>query len=437
MAKAYMKLANREDLYLQDTRVENLFIAEFLPGAPEGYVKVYLFGLMYAQNNINMDTVKLSRVLGIPESEIIKAWTFWEEKGLICLQHNEDLTEYRIDYLSLVDSMYGKRVKKATSPAPESTQSEEDAVARVVNQEIKAIYRRYEELTGRMLSSEEAWKISDAIKTYDILPDVMSYAVDYCAESDHPSVNSVIRTAVKWAQEGCRNLAEVKEYLDANSKRNQYYSLVFREMGWSRQASPGDKEIMNRWFDEWGCSISEVLDACRASSGLRDPSLKYVNKVLENRRLEAGGINTRTAESGISAEQSKAMVSKKVLREYYEYLRQEGEKELDVRIDEACSRIIELRDVFDLENKLNAELMQSTFAIGSKEEREKLKAQRRELEEDKKRYLRENGYSEDFLVRRYRCNICKDTGITDDGRICACSEARAQEAYKWNQTRNH
>ena len=30
----------------------------------------------------------------------------------------------------------------------------------------------------------------------------------------------------------------------------------------------------------------------------------------------------------------------------------------------------------------------------------------------------------------------KFTGITDDGRICTCSEARAQEAYKWNQERN-
>ena len=441
MARAYMKLLNRDDLYLQDTRVENLFITEFLPAAPEGYVKVYLFGLMYAQNNISMDTSKLSRVLGIAETDIFRAWMYWEDKGLVHVEHNGDLSEYSIEYFSLVDSMYGRRYKnnsttRNTATFAETTPNidEEDAVSKVVNQEINAIYRRYEELTGRMISSEETWKIGDAIKTYNILPDVMSYAVDYCVEIDRPSVNSIVRTAVKWAQEGCRNLAEVKEYLDAHSKRNQYYSRVFHEMGWNRMASPGDKELMDRWFDEWGCTIGEVLDACRAASGLRDPSLKYVNKVLENRRLEAGGINTSTGAN--ASEPAQAMVSKKVLREYYEYLRQEGEKELDVRIDEACDRIIELRDVFELENKLNEELMSTAFTIGSKEDKDKLRAQRKTLEEDKRRYLRENGYSEDFLVRRYRCNICKDTGITDDGRICTCSEARAQEAYRWNQERN-
>lgn len=487
MATAYMKIANRDDLYLQDTRVDNLFILEFLPGAPEGFVKVYLFGLMYAQNNISLDTGKLARVLRIPESDVVKAWIYWEEKGLICFEHNDDLTEYRVDYLSLVDSMYGKHTR-ATEPSPQreeptkpylevvfpkaladelpgdvptvnegdaiedeyldlAADDEEDAVAKVVNREIQAIYQRYEEKVGRTLSYEESWKIGEAIKTYDILPDVMSYAVDYVAESDHPSVSSVVRTAVRWAQEGCKNLADVKEYLDARSKRNQYYNLVFHEMGWTRMPNPGDKEIMDRWFDELGYKISEVLDACRASSGLRDPSLKYVNKVLENRRLEAGGINTRkntgtgmglsNTSTKASEESGRAMVSKKVLREYYEYIRQEGEKELDARIDEACDRIIELRDVFELENKLNEELMSTSFTIGSKEDKDKLRDQRHALEEDKRRYLRENGYSEDFLVRRYRCSICKDTGITDDGRICTCSEARAQEAYKWNQERNH
>ena len=450
MAKAYMKISNNKDLYLQDTRVENLFIAEFLPAAPEGFVKVYLFGLMYAQNGMSLDTAKLSRVLGIPENEITKAWSYWEEKGLINLQYNEDFSEYSIEYLSQVSSIYGKHAKTSAPEVAASTDDEEDdVISKLVDQEIKAIRLRYEELTGRLVSSAEVWRIGDAIKTYDILPDVMSYAVDYIAETDHPSVNSVIRTAVKWTQEGCRNLAEVKEYLDAHSKREQYYALVFREMGWNRFPNPGDREIMDRWFDELGCSITEVLAACRASSGLRDPSLKYVNKVIENRKLEAGGINTREASkpsaigyglggypaSDNKPEGSKAMVSKKVLREYYDYIRQEADRELDARIDEACSRIIELRDVFELENKLNHELMSSTLAFDNKEQKQMLRDQRKALEEDKRRYLRENGYSEDFLDKKYRCNVCKDTGLTDDGRICTCSEARAQEAYKWNQER--
>ncbi|QHI72226.1 hypothetical protein [Aminipila terrae] len=40
------------ELYLLDTNVENVFISEYMAGAPAEYVKVYLFALMYAGRGI-------------------------------------------------------------------------------------------------------------------------------------------------------------------------------------------------------------------------------------------------------------------------------------------------------------------------------------------------------------------------------------------------
>ena len=456
MPRAYLRISDRNELYLQDTRVENLFIYEYLPSAPEGYVKVFLFGLMYAQNNMSMDTAKLARVLHIPEAEILQAWEYWAAKGLVKIEHSRDFSECNVEYLSQIDQMYGHRNEAAAQPAPVQVQPEsveeaqvdetaEQAVQKVIDMEISAIFRKYEELTGRMISTEDAWRINDTIKTFNLLPDVMSFAVDYCISEDRASINQIVKTATRWAQNGCHNLAEVKQYLDEHSKRNQYYNMVFKQMGWSRLPNPGDREIMDRWFDELGCTIKDVLDACRAAAGLREPSLKYVNRVIENKKLEAGGINTRTTTMNVAAEgedrsneaaSPKAMVSKKVLREYYEFIRQESEKEQDARIDEVCGRVLALRDLFEFENKLNAEMMSTALTPENREQRLLMRNQRKELEEEKRSLLRGNGYSEDYLDRKYRCKVCKDTGITDDGRICACSEARAREAYRWNQERS-
>ena len=456
MPRAYLRISDRSELYLQDTRVENLFIYEYLPSAPEGYVKVFLFGLMYAQNNMSMDTAKLSRVLHLQESEILQAWEYWAEKGLVKIEHSRDFTECNVEYLSQIDRMYGHRTEPQTQPEiPQKDvgdaadnpidESAEQAVQRVIDMEISAIFRKYEELTGRMISTEDAWRINDTIKTYNLLPDVMSYAVDYCISEERASINQIIKTATRWAQNGCHNLADVKQFIDEHSKRNQYYNLVFKQMGWNRLPNPGDREIMDRWFDDMGCNIKEVLDACRASAGLREPSLKYVNRVIENRKLEAGGINTRvaavansvseTSERKESQEAPKTMVSKKVLREYYEFVRQESEKLQDARIDEVCGKVLALRDLFEFENRLNAEMMSTAVTPENREQRLLMRKQRKELEIEKKTLLREHGYSEDYLDRKYRCSVCKDTGITDDGRVCACSEARAREAYKWNQER--
>lgn len=462
MPRAYLRLSNRDDIFLQDTKVENLFISEYLPAAPEGYVKVYLFGLMYAQNDMSMDTARLARVLRIKESDVLQAWEYWARMGLVKVEYSRDFTEYNVEYISQIELMYGH---KAATNEPESKSADvdvnvknseataEEAIAKVVDMEISAIFRKYEELTGRMISAEDAWKISDAIKTYNILPDIMSYSVDYCISEERGSIRNIVKTAIKWVEEGCRNLEDVKNYIDAHSKRNQYYNMVFHEMGWNRLPSPGDREIMDRWFDELGYSIKEVIEACRAAAGLRDPSLKYVNKVLENKKLEAGGINTRemnkpsktfglgsygdAQESRPQREVPKAMVSRKVLKDYYDYIRSEGEKIQDARIDEVCSKVIALRDLFEFENRLNKEMMGMTLFVdeNGRSNKDLLRSQRRELEAEKRRLLRENGYSEDYLARKYRCSVCKDTGITDDGRICSCSEARAKEAYQWNQNR--
>lgn len=433
------------DLYLQRTMVENLFISEFMPDAPGEYVKVYLFGLMYAQNNMEMDLGKLARIFQLEETEVVQAWEYWARRGLVDLSFSEDGQEYEIEYISQIESLYGKTRNESVETKPaklEIDDVESNPVAKMINLEIQAIFSKYEDLTGRMLSSEDAKRIGMSIKTYNILPDIISYALDYCASEDRASVNNILRTAESWVKEGCKNVAEVKEYLDKHSKRNSYYNYVFKEMGWKRLPSPADREMMDRWFDELGYSLKDVLDACKMTAGLRDPSLRYVDKVLENKKLEAGGINTRTiarpTETGQARPASKpsSMVSRKVLKEYYDYLRIESDRQQDAHIDEVCRNVVEMRGLFDLENNLNSELLSLGFSSEGREKRKSIREQRLAIEEEKKRLLRENGYSEDYLDKKYRCDACKDTGFTDDGRVCSCSVARAEEAYTWNQKRN-
>ena len=73
MGKIKLSLDKRRDIFLHRTKVENLFISEFLPEAPGEYVKVYLFGLMYAQYDMEPNRQELSKLLGISEEEIEEA----------------------------------------------------------------------------------------------------------------------------------------------------------------------------------------------------------------------------------------------------------------------------------------------------------------------------------------------------------------------------
>lgn len=442
MPRAILKTTKVKDLYLQKTEVENLFVYEFLPSAPGEYVKVYIFGLMYAQNGLEMDVSKLSRIMKIAEEDILAAWGYWAKRGLLKIWHNNDNTEYEIEYLSLMEGLYGKTAKsESTETNSESggfyvETGEEDPISKVVNMEIQAIFAKYESMTGRMLSAEDARKIGEAIKTYSILPDIMSFSVEYCISQEKPAVSQIIRTAISWAKEGCHNLAEVKEYLDKHSERINNYNAIFRQMGFNRLPNPPDREMMDRWFDEMGYTIKEILEACKKAAGLREPSLKYVDKVLENKRLEQGGIDTRkNTLANIDSSNNEAVVSKKVLKEYYDYVRSESEKEFREHQEHIYKEIAEIRELMDLENRINSEMMSLNLGSGNAEHKQELREQRKELEREKRSLLVRNGYSEDYLDRKYKCYLCKDTGLTDEGKVCSCTKERAKEALEWNKTR--
>ena len=71
------------DFYLLTTDVENMFINEYLPGAPGEYVKVFLYGLLYAQLGTEMTHSAMAAQLGLSEKTLADAWNYWEQMGVV------------------------------------------------------------------------------------------------------------------------------------------------------------------------------------------------------------------------------------------------------------------------------------------------------------------------------------------------------------------
>lgn len=453
MAKTKFKIADRKDIFLYMTMVENLFINEFLPSAPGEYVKLYLFALMYAQYKEEIDNAGLARTLGMDEFEIEEAWEYWEARGLV--RRSKDGSS--IEFIRMVEQFYGKDKDIAQHREIEEEAFEESSDAdiefetddederktaeydrRLTSEQLRMLFARLQEVSGRTISRKETEKIKDSLTLYDIKPEVLYYAIDYCDDIDNHNVDYICKVALRWKEEGCEDREAVRALLEKHSERNIAYREVFKAVGFNRLTTPSDREIMDRWFDEMGCSLDDVLEACRATGGIREPSLKYVNKVLENKMLERGGIKAPVAAgagaggSGASpAGQGGAKVSRKVLRDYYEHIRAEEEKALEGRLREALVKAPAIEEVLERESALNAELVSLVMGPGARESREQLKEERLRLEDTKKSLLADAGLPADFLEKRYRCNICKDTGYTDEGTICTCCRARADEAYIW------
>ena len=65
------------------THVDNGFIKDWLPSAPAFALKVYIYGLCLAGKSEEINNVDQMRIaLSVTESDILDAFTYWEEFGL-------------------------------------------------------------------------------------------------------------------------------------------------------------------------------------------------------------------------------------------------------------------------------------------------------------------------------------------------------------------
>lgn len=432
-----IKLKNRgkNNIYLYQTGVDNMFINDLLPMAPGDYVKVYMFGLMYSEQGKEVRQSQMAGILGMPEDKIDEAWTYWEKQGVVEIEKTGDSEEeanYNVKFISQIEAYFNANAN-ANGNLHSDGKKAEEAISddrNILNKDmalvLKKLYEELEEKSGQLLSPKAMDTVAEAIGTYQVNPKVFSYAIKYCTDRNQYSVDYITKVAINWKKEGLESKSEVLDYNAEYDERYSNYKRIFEKMGFRRPVSDADIELMDPWFDKYNFTLKEVLDACGKTAGLREPNLKYVNKVLMNEYERRGGDST---------DPDSKKVSRKVLEKYLQALREYEISQFNSRYKEVQSKIPVWKEVERLEREIKESILTFNFTAEAKEKREINRKRQKELEKKKKKILISNGYPEDYLDIWYKCDKCNDSGVTSSGQICSCIEDRTKEAYVWNQKR--
>jgi DnaD/phage-associated family protein len=398
-----------EGLYLLDTGVENIFLHEYMVPAPGAYVKVYLIGLMYAEAGLDMDGETLARMLSMEPGEVEKAWRYWEGLGVVRRSGEE------IIFLSLKACLYGKKHQEAPRKNPNRPSDIlEDA-------SLKGLFQTVERTVGRPLSGTETAEILGWMDENGASPEIIAYAYAYCVskKKDNPRyVGAVVRG---WAESGLSTITEVERHLADNDQRHYAYKRVMQALGFTRNATEEEKRLMDGWFDKLGCDMDEVLAACGKTSGIANPNINYVNKILENRRGTGGNGSRGAGPAPVAA--------------YYEFLREKARREAEERRSAALERIPALADLEEELRRLSVELSRTLVSGGpdKTQKAQEIKAAADAANRRKAALLTEASLPADFLELRYACGLCRDTGTKDNGEQCECVLARTKEASEWSR----
>lgn len=291
-------IVDTTNIDLEDTPIENIFINDFMPMANGTYVKVYLLGYKYAydrDSNIEADNETIAKHLDIPLDDVLRAWDFWEEKGIIEKLPKEDGNryDYKVKFLSLKE-LYIKNNFRPVTPFDENTKGEtkqkyyscdvKGLIEANNSPAIQQMFMDIEYIIRRSLAPHEKQKILGWLCNYNMNPDVVVKAFFYSVEKKGINkINYVEGIVRNWYNDGVINVEALMEHFKAKDKRFYCYERIMKAMGFgSRCISEGERKVVDKWFDEYNFSLEMILKACENTSKTSNPSINYIDGILSS-----------------------------------------------------------------------------------------------------------------------------------------------------------
>ncbi len=256
------------------TALPNAFLCEYMPAAPEGYVKVYLYGLMYAQTTAMGDSLTLADVakaLSMEESDVAQAFRYWERCRLVS-RVQDSPPQYR--YQSVQQTL----ISRQCSP-------QDDAYMEFA-QALYAIFGERRKLHGNETVLAYEW-----VEQLGLPREIVLMMVQHLVSTR--GVQFGFKEGQKLALELCqqqvRSIEAAEQLFSRSEAAWKGTRKVLRRMGKYRDPSLDETDLYVKWTGEWGFAPKAIESACsEMTSG--DPSFKYLDRILEGVRTRSGGV---------------------------------------------------------------------------------------------------------------------------------------------------
>lgn len=297
-------LIQKTKLDFGTTEIENIFLNIFMPTANGTFVKVYLMGYKFAKDNdpaISITNKLLSKHLDIPLSDVLDAWDYWEKKEIIekikIDSDNQSKDNYGVEFKNLTElyisknylnpekkSNFEEKSEIETSTVSKSNSTIDDLIALSKNKYISDMFKEIDYINRRPLSHSERIKVIDWIKDFNFDTDIIIKAFFISSEKKgKATINYVGGILRNWFDMDITNIEDLNKYLKKNDVRNYNYNIIKESLG-ANSLNPTlpEKKTIDIWFDKWNFSIDMILEACNRSTNTINPSINYINGILNS-----------------------------------------------------------------------------------------------------------------------------------------------------------
>lgn len=256
------------------TPIENIFLMEYLPTAPDGFLRVYLYVRMAALHpELGGSIEDVAAALRMDEDSVFNAMTYWERQGLVCRMSDRPPT------YSLL-SVHGGAA--ASNPMENDYYEYRD-----FNATLQTLFGPENLLSPKQFSMAYDWVNILGFTQDAVIRMVEAQLKKSRARKPETVFSRVNETADKWSRRGVRTLEDVERALLYDGQVDETATAVFKQLSISRPPTVDELQAVARWIHEWGYTKPEVIALCAETIKARNPTVAYLNSILEKRRKGA------------------------------------------------------------------------------------------------------------------------------------------------------
>lgn len=245
------------------TEIDNIFINDYLPNAPEMCVKVYLYGLYLCANGDTMDNnlTSFAKHLNMSEEDVETSFYYWQEQGLCQVLSTRPI---EIRYIPLKNLISNVKLFK----------SDKYEVFNRTAQELFA--------GKREISKTEYAEYYDFLERYHMEQEALIMIMKYCIDSKKSAVgwNYILTVAKNWANEGILTTAQTEEKLCSFEEKESEIGQVLKALSLYRSSFIEERAMYKKWTDEWDFSLAVIIYVAKNLKKTSRASFEKINQTL-------------------------------------------------------------------------------------------------------------------------------------------------------------
>lgn len=254
------------------TPISNIFIDKYMPSARGEFVKVYLLGLKYCTSGeLGVSSSIMASSLHLLETDILNAWNYWNDQGVIKILPVDNMGNFKIDFLDLAQSVnsYNDNINLLEELNDSST---------------KDMLHDIEKLVGRPLSTKEMTMYINWIKDFNFQPEIILLLIQYCISKGKTDYRYIEKIAISWHDANIRTIEDAQLFIKKHEDKWNNIRKILNYIGIrDAEVMKPQEEMLNKWINTYNFSLEVIYKACDVCfQRINKADFKYIDGILNS-----------------------------------------------------------------------------------------------------------------------------------------------------------